>query len=208
MNNETPGHSDAPMSPGDAAAKPGAGRSRRTMRRSLLAGLGVAGLAVGATAYWRLVSDDIVGDVEVHARARELPPLRFTDGNGGATSLAAFRDRVVLLNVWATWCGPCREEMPTLDRLQAALGGPHFEVVAVSVDAGGLPAVQAFFRETRVKHLHPYLDTFHDATALITTGIPITLLVDRNGREVGRKLGPATWDDPRMLQLIRRYLPA
>lgn len=208
MNNGTPGHSDAPMPPGDGAAKPGAGRNRRTTRRALLAGLGAAGLAVGATAYWRLLSDDIVGGVVVHARARELPSLRFTDGNGAATSLAAFRDRVVLLNVWATWCGPCREEMPTLDRLQAALGGPHFEVVAVSVDAGGLPVVQAFFREIRVKHLHPYLDTFHDAAALITTGIPITLLVDRNGREAGRKLGPATWDDPRMLQLIRRYLPA
>jgi hypothetical protein len=68
--------------------------------------------------------------------------------------------------------------------------------------------VQAFFRETGVQHLHPYLDTFYDATALITTGIPITLLVDRNGREAGRKLGPTAWDDPRMLQLIRRYLPA
>lgn len=208
MNGETPGHSDAPMPPGEVAAKPGAGRNRRATRRALLAGLGAAGLAVGATAYWRLLSDDIVGGVVVHARARELPSLRFTDGNGAATSLAAFRDRVVLLNVWATWCGPCREEMPTLDRLQAALGGPHFEVVAVSVDAGGLPVVQAFFRETGVKHLHPYLDTFHDAAAVITTGIPITLLVDRNGRETGRKLGPATWDDPRMLQLIRRYLPA
>jgi len=208
MNGETPGHSDAPMPPGEVAAKLGAGRNRRATRRALLAGFGAAGLAVSATAYWRLLSDDIVGGVVVHARARELPSLRFTDGNGAATSLAAFRDRFVLLNVWATWCGPCREEMPTLDRLQAALGGPHFEVVAVSVDAGGLPVVQAFFRETGVKHLHPYLDTFHDAAAVITTGIPITLLVDRNGREAGRKLGPATWDDPRMLQLIRRYLPA
>jgi thiol-disulfide isomerase/thioredoxin len=208
MNDETPSRSGAPVPPRDAAAKPGAGRNRRTTRRALLAGLGAAGLAAGATAYWRLVSDDIVGGVVVHGRARELPSLRFTDGTGVATSLAAFRGRVVLLNVWATWCPPCREEMPTLDRLQAALGGPHFEVVTVSVDAGGLPVVQAFFRETGVKHLHPYLDTFHDAAALITTGIPITLLVDRNGREAGRKLGPAAWDDPRILRLIRRYLPA
>lgn len=206
--NEMFGHADPPMAPGDAAAKPGAGHNRRTMRRALLAGLGAAGLAAGGTAYWRLVSDDTVGGVVVHARTRELPSLRFTDGNGTATSLAAFRDRVVLLNVWATWCAPCREEMPTLDRLQATLGGPHFEVVTVSVDAGGLPAVQAFFRETGVKHLHPYLDTFNDAAALITTGIPVTVLVDRDGSEVGRKLGPAAWDDPRMRRLIRRYLPA
>jgi hypothetical protein len=98
--------------------------------------------------------------------------------------------------------------MPTLDRLQAALGGPHFEVVAVSIDAGGLPVIQAFFRATRVKHLHPYLDTFHDAVAVVTTGIPFTLLVDRNGREAGRKLGPAAWDDPQLVRLIQRYLPA
>ncbi|WP_259461574.1 TlpA disulfide reductase family protein [Paraburkholderia fungorum] len=144
----------------------------------------------------------------IHARARELPSLRFTDANGAATSLAAFRDRVVLLNVWATWCPPCREERPTLDRLQAALGGPNFEVVAVSVDAGGMPVVQAFFRNTRVTHLHPYLDAFHDAATLIETGIPITLLVDRNGWEAGRKLGSAAWDDAQIVRLIRRYLPA
>ena len=86
-------------------------------RGALLAGLGAASL--GATAYWRLVPDERVGGVVVHARARELPLLRFTDENGAATSLADFRDRVVLLNVWATWCPPCREEMPTRDRLQA-----------------------------------------------------------------------------------------
>ena len=88
-------------------------------RRALLAGLGAASLAAGATAYWRLVPDERVGGVVVHARARELPLLRFTDENGAATSLADFRDRVVLLNMWATWCPPCHEEMPTLDRLQA-----------------------------------------------------------------------------------------
>ncbi|WP_455153150.1 TlpA family protein disulfide reductase [Cupriavidus basilensis] len=177
-------------------------------RRAWLAGLGVVVLAAGVAAYRRLVSDDVAVGVVVHARARGPSPLRFTDENGATTSLAALRGRVVLLNVWATWCPPCREEMPTLDRLQAALGGPSFEVVTVSLDAGGLPVVQAFFRQTGVKHLHPYLDTFHEAAALAATGIPVTLLIDSNGREVGRKLGPATWDDPRMLRLIRRYLPA
>lgn len=97
--------------------------------------------------------------------------------------------------------------MPTLDRLQATLGGPQFEVVTLSVDSGGLPVVQAFFRQIGIKHLHPYLDTSHEAMELVETGIPLTLLIDSEGRELGRKLGPATWDDPRVVELMRRYLP-
>ena len=135
-----------------------------------------------------------------------MPPLRFTDENGAATSLAALRGRVVLLNVWATWCVPCREEMLTLDRLQAALGGPHFEVVTTSIDAGGLPVVQAFFQQVGVKHLRAYLDTFHEAAAL-AIGIPLTLLIDRDGREASRKLGPATWDDPDVMRLFDATCP-
>lgn len=146
-------------------------------------------------------------DLVLHARPRELANLRFSDGAGRPTSLAAFRGRVVLLNVWATWCRPCREEMPTLDRLQATLGGPGFEVVALSIDHGSLPVVQDFFDGTRIKHLQPYLDTFGDAQSnLAMTGVPLTLLIDREGRELGRKLGPAVWDNPRMVQLIRSQM--
>ncbi len=181
-------------------------RRWRAMRIALLAMLGVALVSGGGLAYWRLSADRVVSGVTVHARAHDLTPLRFTDENGAATSLASFRGRVVLLNVWATWCVPCREEMPTLDRLQAKLGGLGFEVVTVSLDAGGLPVVRAFFRETGVTHLHPYFDTFNEASALAAIGVPITLLIDSNGREVGRKLGKAKWDDPQMLRFIRSYL--
>ncbi|UUZ63196.1 TlpA family protein disulfide reductase [Polaromonas sp. P1-6] len=146
-------------------------------------------------------------DLVLHARPRELPNLRFSDGAGRPTSLAAFRGRVVLLNVWATWCPPCREEMPTLDRLQATLGGPGFEVVALSIDHGGLPVVREFFDGTRIKHLQPYLDTFGDAQSnFAVVGVPLTLLIDREGREIGRKIGPAVWDNPRMVQLIRSHM--
>lgn len=146
-------------------------------------------------------------DLVLHARPRELANLRFSDGAGRPTSLAAFRGRVVLLNVWATWCPPCREEMPTLDRLQATLGGPGFEVVALSIDHGGLPVVRDFFDRTRIKHLQPYMDTFGDAKSnLSVAGVPLTLLIDREGREIGRKLGPAAWDNPRMVQLIRSHM--
>lgn len=107
-----------------------------------------------------------------------------------------------MLNVWATWCSPCREEMPTLDRRQAALSGPNFELVTLSIDESDLAAVYPFFRHLGIKHLRPYLDGFHEAETLIAIGIPLTLLIDRDGREAGRKLGPA--NDPQMLELIRR----
>lgn len=143
----------------------------------------------------------------VHASPRPLAELNFADGQGRPTSLAAFRGRTVLLNVWATWCTPCREEMPTLDRLQAALGGPGFEVVALSIDKGGLPVVQAFYRSLDIRHLKPYLDTEGEATAgLVATGIPLTLLIDTEGREIGRKLGPAVWDDAAMVAQLRSHV--
>ncbi|MDQ6680476.1 MAG: TlpA family protein disulfide reductase [Pseudomonadota bacterium] len=142
-----------------------------------------------------------------HPVPRDAGALRFSDANGVPKSLVDFRSRVVLLNVWATWCPPCRDEMPTLDRLQASLGGPDFEVLTVSIDAEGLPVVRPFFKQIGIKHLHPYIDSFHEVGVLGAAGIPLTLLIDREGREVARKLGPATWDDPKVVQTIRGYLP-
>ena len=93
------------------------------------------------------------------------------------------------------------------DRLQAALGGPAFEVVALSVDSGGLAVVQTFFKQIGIRHLHPYLDAEHDAMTLGGNGIPLTLLIDGQGHELGRKLGPAKWDDATVVELIRGLLP-
>ena len=178
-------------------------------RRAWLALAGVAGLfATVPTLMRRTRGPQSSGpDLSVNSHPREMPSLRFSDGQGTPTSLAAFHGRLVLLNVWATWCPPCREEMPTLDRLQATLGSPDFEVVALSIDQGGVPAVQAFFARTGIWHLRQYVDTFGDATSSLGVGgIPLTLLIDRDGREIGRKLGPAEWDHPQMVQLIRDYL--
>lgn len=142
-----------------------------------------------------------------HLVPRDAGSLRFSDENGVPKNLTDFHGRVVLLNVWATWCPPCREEMPTLDRLQASLGGADFEVLTVSIDAEGVPVVRTFFKQIGITHLHPYIDSFREVGTLGATGIPLTLLIDREGREVGRKLGPATWDDPKVVQTIRDYLP-
>ena len=136
-----------------------------------------------------------------------LPALAFEDGEGRKRSLSEFRGKVVLLNLWATWCTPCRKEMPALDRLQQKLGGPDFEVVALSIDAAGAEAVKRFYEETAVHALAIYVDKTPQATtALRTVGIPTTLLVDRQGREIGRRTGPAEWDGPEVVRLIEARL--
>ncbi len=139
---------------------------------------------------------------------RPLPELHFVDGTGARRSLADFRGRVILLNVWATWCVPCREEMPALDRLQAALGGPDFEVVPLSIDRGGVFVIKGFYEELDLRALQIYVDQAGEAlTKLGAVGIPLTLLVDREGRELWRVVGPAEWDKPAAVNRIRSHLP-
>lgn len=138
---------------------------------------------------------------------RPLPRVPFTDGDWRELTLDEFRGKVVLLNIWATWCGPCREEMPTLDRLQAKLGGPDFQVVALSIDQEGIFAVKKFYEELGLETLDIYVDESMRAPSLLgVIGVPATLLIDGEGREVGRKLGPAEWDSAEVVAEIRRHL--
>lgn len=138
---------------------------------------------------------------------KALPPLQFEDAQGRRRALADFQGRVVLLNVWATWCAPCREEMPALDRLQAALGGPDFQVIALSVDQQGPEIAQRFYKEIGVKSLDFYIDrSARAAFQLEAKGLPVSILIDRQGREVGRKLGAAAWDSAEVVEDLRRRI--
>ncbi|MBN9075140.1 MAG: redoxin [Rhizobiales bacterium 65-79] len=140
----------------------------------------------------------------VHEAPQPLPDIRFQGNGGQPRTLADFSGKVVLLNIWATWCAPCRKEMPTLDRLQAELGGPDFEVVALSMDRAGPEAVTKFFGEIGVKHLALNIDASSKTMfALGVFGLPTTLLIDRDGREIGRLVGPAEWDAPDMVEFLR-----
>lgn len=142
-----------------------------------------------------------------YSSPRALPKVEFEDGKGQKRTLSDFRGKVVLLNIWATWCGPCRKEMPTLDRLQSQLGGADFEVVALSIDRGGQAVVKSFFDEIDVQRLAIYVDgTAEAGTKLAILGVPTTLLLDRVGNEIGRVTGPAEWDSPEVIDTIRRYL--
>lgn len=140
---------------------------------------------------------------------RPLPDLHFVDGAGHPVSLADYRGKVVLLNVWATWCPPCVEEMPTLNKLQARLGGRDFAVLALSVDRGGAYAVQSFYQENFIDRLAVDVDSSAGALdALQVMGTPTTILVDRQGRELARTLGPENWDQPSVVAQIRSYMAA
>jgi thiol-disulfide isomerase/thioredoxin len=109
----------------------------------------------------------------------------------------------VLLNLWATWCAPCREEMPSLDRLQKDLGSDKFEVVALSLDRKGAEASQKFLDETKVSSLKLYVDaSAKQGTTLKIVGMPTTILIDKEGRELGRLAGPAEWDSEDAKRLI------
>lgn len=140
-------------------------------------------------------------------KPRALPDLRFVTASGEHQSLAAFRGHPLVLNIWATWCVPCRKEMPTLDHLQAALAGTDALVVPLSIDSQAISAVKAFYAEIGIKSLGIYVDPSGEASRLLhVVGIPTTLLVDRDGHELGRKLGPAEWDSRAMLVVIRDHL--
>jgi thiol-disulfide isomerase/thioredoxin len=136
-----------------------------------------------------------------------LPEVRFQDANGAEKSLADWRGKVVLVNLWATWCAPCRKEMPALDRLQKELGSPKFEVVAISVDRTGLAGARKFLDETKVENLALYADpTTRLSSLLKAVGLPITVLLDTEGREIGRLVGPAEWDSEDAKRLIRAVM--
>ena len=139
----------------------------------------------------------------LHESPRELPELRFVGGEQNAVALSDFRGRTVLLNLWATWCAPCVEEMPTLDALQAALGGPDFEVVTLSIDRGGVEPIRAFYERIDVQRLGVYVDPSARASdELDAVGLPTTLLIDPQGREIARLTGPAVWDSPEMIAFL------
>lgn len=147
----------------------------------------------------------------VLAEPRRLPTIVFVDGAGQSIGLEHFRGKVVLLNIWATWCPPCRKEMPSLDRLQARLGSKDFEVVALSIDKGekSVEAVKSFYSSLRLGHLQIYNDPEGAAGFdLGVVGVPATLLLDREGREIGRMSGAAAWDSPEAIAAISRHIGA
>lgn len=167
-------------------------------RRDLIAGLAAIGVAGAA---------DARPLIRLHDAPRELLSPPFVDGDGRDLTLDDFRGRIVLVNIWATWCVPCREEMPTLDALQARLGGEDFQVLPLSVDRAGMTAVRRFYEEIGIRRLGMYLaDSTRAMLAFGALGLPTTILIDRAGLERGRLVGPAQWDSPEVMSQIRAVI--
>jgi thiol-disulfide isomerase/thioredoxin len=208
-------------------------KSRRTAL--VLTGV-VAGLAVGLAGIYGIgaLSGNVGGDkacgpavslaqklapltrgevaaVNVAKAPLKVPNLAFADASGKPLTLADWRGKTVLLNLWATWCVPCREEMPTLDALQGKLGGPDFQVVAVNIDTRDAEKPKSFLKEIGVKHLAYYADgsakSFQELKSVGRAfGMPTTLLVDPKGCEIGTIAGPADWASPDAVKLIEAAL--
>jgi len=136
-----------------------------------------------------------------------LPDLAFEDAEGKSKKLSDWRGRTVLVNLWATWCVPCRKEMPALENLQTRLGGPNFEVVAVNIDTRDPEKPKNFLKEANLTRLGYFSDpkakVFQDLKATgRALGMPTSVLVDGEGCEIATIAGPAEWDSEDALKLI------
>jgi peroxiredoxin len=147
----------------------------------------------------------------------EAPPLKLERIDGKVVGLNAFRGKVVLMSFWATWCPPCRRELPILERLTDAVGHRDVEVVAVSVDQPGRPAVSAFLDRVGIRRLKPFLDpqgrigvsSFEgSASPFVLYGMPISYVIDRQGRVTGYITGEIDWTSNEGLALLHHYIDA
>ena len=148
-----------------------------------------------------------VAALTMAAAPLRLPDLAFEDGDGKPRKLSDWRGRTVLLNLWATWCVPCRKEMPALDRLQSKLGDKNFEVVAINIDTRDPEKPKNFLKEANLSRLDYFSDqkakVFQDLKAIgRALGMPTSVLVDGQGCEIATLAGPAEWDSDDAIKLI------
>lgn len=142
-----------------------------------------------------------------HSAPRPVPAFKFLDEDGNYLTLENFRGKVVALQFWATWCFPCREELPTVDALQGELGGADFTFIPLSVDRDGAELVRQYYTDNGIKNLAIYIDVGMDAArAMLVNGIPYTILLNREGMEIARVLGDRNWFTPDAIDLMRKLI--
>ena len=210
-------------------------RAHAKKRLALVVAGGIAGVAVGLAAVYGIGAflrnvDDVACQPTAHLANRiaplargevaalavadapaKVPDLAFFDAAGAQRHLAEWRGRTVLFNLWATWCIPCRKEMPALDALEQKLGGPAFEVVAVNIDTRNPDNPRNWLKDANISRLRYYADpsakVFQDLKVIgRATGMPTTLLIDRAGCELGTLAGPAEWASEDAVKLVSAAL--
>jgi len=168
-----------------------------------------AALAVGAnsavadTADLEALREGLMKKLVFHSTPKPVSDKVFTDPDGGRHQLSDYKGKFILVNFWATWCAPCRKEMPSLDTLQETLGGANFEVVTVATGRNTLPGIAKFFAKANVTHLPVMLDPKQAlARDMAVLGLPISVIIDPEGREIARLRGDAEWDSKSALAII------
>ena len=132
---------------------------------------------------------------------------KFENENGDIFTLDDFQEKVLLINLWATWCEPCKEEMPSLDKLQAYFDQNEFIVLPINLDRGPKKKALNFFYDFNITNIQTFFDDKNNIPREVKIlGLPVTLLINRNGLEVARLIGPTEWTDEKILELIRNEI--
>ncbi len=151
---------------------------------------------------------ELTGTIDRSHKGEAMPDVSFEAPDGASVKLAAFKGQPVLVNVWATWCGPCIAEMPTIEKLASREAG-RLQVLAVSQDMKGRPAVEKWWNTQGFKTLQPYVDKKADLGFALGGGaLPTTILYDKDGKEIWRMVGGAEWDNDASKKLIEEAFGA
>ncbi len=181
--------------------------SRRSFVIGLAAGLIAANLSGGPA---KATGPELSGHMQnfkLAPSARPRPSETWTDEAGKSVSLADFAGKVVMVNFWASWCPPCLRELPSINRLQAALGGKDFTIVALNIDQAGKPLARRLARKLKLEKLALYVDPKSVVPkSWKIRNMPTTILFDRQGREVGKLEGGVEWDTPETLKLVKFFI--
>lgn len=173
-------------------------RFRRRVWMSWLCAIWIAAAVTGAAS---------AGPIERQDPPRPLPSLTFENREGQTLSLESFRGRVTVLHVWATWCGSCRTEFPSLLQFQERFRDRDVTLLAVSIDRLGWPAIERTLKELDAAALPVFLDRSREIPSTLKTfGLPFSVVIDREGREIARMIGASAWDDPAVTGLIEAAL--
>ncbi|MEO0567282.1 MAG: TlpA disulfide reductase family protein [Pseudomonadota bacterium] len=156
------------------------------------------------------ISDLREGDMRklvVHSEPKAAPETAFMLEDGGEGQIGEYTDQITVLNFWATWCAPCRHEMPMLSQLQKELGGDEFEVVTIATGRNPPPAMKKFFEEIEVENLPLHADPRMGLSREMGIfGLPVTIILDREGQEIARLQGDADWSSDEALTLLKALI--